>query len=623
MTPSVASPQPLGTPVTWTITATDSSPNSLTFQFNVANGAQPFARARDFNIGTLSAGVWTSQPFIWATIAGEGIYTVQVIAKDFTSGETATQTALFTLTPLATVAAVVNPTANPLVALYSAPSCPAGANIRAAFSTGANPTVYTNWVACNPPISVNFYIAGMLASATYSIYAEVQLPDKVLKGGRVNFTTGALPAELAPPNILPSLTVNTAAGAQTDTADSLLLWGFTNTVVPVATDLAGNIMWYYAGGINTVVTRPLTGGTMLTFQNGLSWNSPTTEFQLLREIDLAGNTFRETNTGIIANQLLALGATDAGACLPVPAPKTGTTCLNNLSHDAIRYYAGGQEYTALLVHIEKMFPPGTQGSNPKGPPVDILSEMLVVLNSQWQVVWYYDSFQHLDIKRPAVLGEFCTTTSCTINLLLSTYAYDWTHGNTIYYIESGGDFMVSLRNQDWLIKIAYDNGKSSGKIVWRMGPEGNFTFNNIDNDPWPWFSHQHEPGFQTNGANPLTLFDNGNTRVFSPPLGLGSNCGPSDCNSRGMALTVDETPAQMQVTPVISVDLGVYANSDGAAQLLAGGNYFFQPGHPTVIGIEILPTPGTLTGTQVLNILSPNDAYRTWQMSNLYTAPSS
>jgi len=66
--------------------ATDSNPNNLTFQFSVAAGPRAYALVRDFNVGTLSAGTWTAQPFQWTTIAGEGTYSIQVIAKDFVSG---------------------------------------------------------------------------------------------------------------------------------------------------------------------------------------------------------------------------------------------------------------------------------------------------------------------------------------------------------------------------------------------------------------------------------------------------------------------------------------------------------------------------------------------------------
>ena len=74
-------------------------------------------------------------------------------------------------------------------------------------------------------------------------------------------------------------------------------------------------------------------------------------------------------------------------------------------------------FTAVLADIEKIFPAGTQGDT-SGHPVDIVGDMIIVLDSNWQAVWYFDSFQHdagcpqsgprqLDINRAAVLGETC------------------------------------------------------------------------------------------------------------------------------------------------------------------------------------------------------------------------
>jgi hypothetical protein len=623
LTPSAAYPQTLGRQITWIAVATNTNPNALIFQFKVAFGSQPFTLARDFNIGTDSSGMWTSQPFTWTTITGEGLYTIQVTAKDLITGETATQTAPFRITTLAGSHCTVHRTANPLVALFSAPSCAAGSSMRVAFGTGSGPTAYTSWAPCNPPLSMNFYVAGMRPSSSYLMYSQVQTAGQTTDGSPLSFVTGALPATLPSPNIFPSFTVNLPAGAQTDVLDSTILWGFTNNVIPVATDLAGNIMWYYSGGKNTVVTRPLASGTMLTFQNGPTWSSANQQFQVMREIDFAGNTVWETNTGALAQQLTALRATDAASCLQVknPAP-VGTACLNDLSHDAIRFSVAGADYTALLAHVEKVFPAGTQGSDPKGPPVDIVSEMLIVLNSDWQAVWYYDSFQQLDPARAAVLGEICQPNNdCPMHLLLASTALDWTHANSIYYMAGTGDFLVSVRNQDWLIKVNYHNGAGAGNILWRMGPQGDFTFMNKNNDPWPWFSHQHEAAYENSGNGPMTLFDNGNTRVSAAPLGLGDNCAPDDCDSRGMALTVNET--LRQVTPVLSADLGLYANAVGSAQLLSDGNYFFDGRLPNTGGIEILRTPGRLTGTQVLNITSQYNSYRAWRMSCLYAPPAS
>jgi hypothetical protein len=209
---------------------------------------------------------------------------------------------------------------------------------------------------------------------------------------------------------------------------------------------------------------------------------------------------------------------------------------------------------------------------------------------------------------------------------IAPVAKDWLHANSLYYSPELRDIIWSARHQDWVMRIDYDNGVGSGNILWRMGPCGDFTFNNTYNDPWPWFSHQHEVGVESNGA--MSMFDNGNTRI-SPSSGAGSSsgctAGTGAGNSRGMALNFDQMA--MQVTPVISQDLGVYSAALGSAQLLSDENYFFMAG--TVLAslsvddsysIQLFPTVSTVNGTQVLNMQGPT-AYRTWQMPSLYNPP--
>jgi len=650
LSPSVASPQPLGTTVTWTVKATDSKPNNLTFQFSVTPPNGTLTLVKDFNIGTLSAGTWTSQPFVWTTIAAEGTYTVQVIAKDFVSGESTTKTTKFQLnTRVSAGAAVVHKSGNALVALFSSPSCTTGSTMRVAFYTGSASPTYTSWAACNSTTSMNFYVAGMLPSTTYSMYSQTATNSKIVNGTTLSFTTGALPSRL-PSGFFPTFTVNTAG--PTNDPNPMLLWSFTKLIAPVATDMNGNILWYYGNGSGTLLTRPVAGGTMLTIQNGTSWDSSNTVQQLLREIDLAGNTIRETNTGVVANQLVAMGVVDATPCGQiVQPPKVGDACLNDFHHDAIRYVINGQQYTAFMAHVEKLFPPGTQG-NTGSNPVDVLSEMVIVLNSSWQVVWHYSAFDELDIQRTAPLKETCSASSsdCPTKLFLGSVANDWTHANTVDYVAAGtsqnpdsGDFLVSVRDQDQVIRINYNNGAgicapapAPSCIGWYMGPPdgltpSSFTFNNVSNDPWPWFSHQHDVTYANSGQKVtingitgplLTIFDNGNTRYSNPPLGLGSNCapsgGPNDCNSRGMALIVDET--NMTVTPVVLQDLGVKTTALGGAGYLSNGNYSFQTGLPTTQAIEIQSTTG-VAGSQVLNVGSVDYSYRGWQMPNLYNPP--
>jgi arylsulfate sulfotransferase len=637
--PSPVSPQTVGTTITWVASATDSGSGPLTFQFSVAPPNGAFALVKNFNVGTLAAGTWSSQPFVWMPTGGEGVYQIKVVIKDFAANQSTSKTVRFQVNPLVTGSTpVIAATANPIVVLFSAPACPVGSTVRVHFQrSGSSSATVTNWLNCNGSTTMTFEIGGMYPSSTYNMYAQTNTAGKITNGPTVNHTTGAIPANIP----VPSFKVNVPG---TDLTAPVILHNLVQlgggTHYPdVATDLAGNILWYYfSSNAADLLTRPLPNGQFLTVQAGQAWNTISPQGQMLRQIDLAGNIVRETNTGIIQNQLLARGAADGGPCDIFPSPPpVGSACLGSFHHDAIEFTVAGKQYTAVIADIEKIFPAGTQGST-SSLPVDIIGDMIVVLDNNWQVVWYFDTFQHdsgppqLDINRPAVLGETCINnqTGCPPVFLLGSgiapKANDWLHANSLYYWPQSGDIVWSSRHQDWVMKVDYNNMAGTGNILWRMGPEGDFTFNNIYSDPWPWFSHQHDVGIENNGAGPMTIFDNGNTRLSAPPLGLGSNCGPSDCNSRGMALTYNES--LKQVTPVISVDLGVYGSAMGSAQLLADGNYFFLPPNVLVtlslvsgFSIEILPTAGTDTGTQILNLQGP-EHYRAWQMPNLYSPPT-
>ena len=173
-----------------------------------------------------------------------------------------------------------------------------------------------------------------------------------------------------------------------------------------------------------------------------------------------------------------------------------------------------------------------------------------------------------------------------------------------------------------MIKIDYQNGAGTSNILWRMGVDGDFMFNNIYQDSWYWFSHQHDFGIENNGSGPATVFDNGNTRVSAAPLGLGCTPGTIGCNSRGMVLTIDE--GRMTVTPVMSQDLGVYAGALGSAQLLSNGDYFFQPGlvnGTASYSTELQPVSGTANGTTVDSLKGPS-SYRAFRQTDMYHPPT-
>ena len=174
----------------------------------------------------------------------------------------------------------------------------------------------------------------------------------------------------------------------------------------------------------------------------------------LREVDLAGNTLRQTTIYAVNAELAALHR-----------PK-----ILDFDHEA-----------KLLPNGDTVVLGGTQKTvNYKGKPTKFVGDMVVVLDQNFHVAWTWNAFNWLKTNR---LG--------TDNPVPS----DWLHANAVSWSPEDNDLIVSLRTQDWVIKIDYNNGKGNGHIVWKLGAGGNFT--PIANTPQPWFSHQHDGATST------------------------------------------------------------------------------------------------------------------------------
>jgi len=464
---------------------------------------------------------------------------------------------------------------------------------------GSATTSTTDWRACHAG-TMNFYIAGMAASQTYVMTYQINTGGSITPGPPVSFTTGAIPTSLA----FPALSVPLAPSAQADTAEPVVLTDYADVPdFPTATDLSANILWYYPQSVE--LTRPVPGGTMLAIVNGQGtgtgfWGPGVAQMQLLREFDLAGNTVRETNCDRVYEQLTAMGLEDP---------------LGDFNHDAIRL-ANGQ--TLVVGDVQRIFPAGTQGS---AVPLDVIGALIVVLDRNFQVLAYWNAFDHacngsscLDINRagsaecpPNTRGG--TDQGCP-PVLLSSPANDWLHANSLEYLTSDGDLLLSLRSQDWVVKIDYNNGNGAGGIVWRLGLDGDFTLGSTMGAPYPWFSGQHDAGFVNGGESTLMVFDNGTTRHAQ-----------RGGDSRGQVWNIDQT--NMVASLLLNADLGVYSHAVGSAQLLQNGDYMFQEGYALVgSAIEVQNTEFTPQGAAVYEFQSvgPDASYRGWRLADLYHA---
>jgi hypothetical protein len=389
------------------------------------------------------------------------------------------------------------------------------------------------------------------------------------------FTTGAPPTTLN----IPAFTVRQDLAPGAEPGRPLIYHNLAarppaNAVNLLASDLSARLVWYYdplaSGlvGIGLPGSAPLPRGTVML---GGRDSHRTLGMNVMREVDLAGNPLRETNIDAVNAQLTAIGQ----------------EIIYGFHHEFLRLPNGN---IATLGWTQRIIVVN-------GTPTRYAGDMLMVLDQDLQVVWTWDAFDHLDVNRPPSLGEVCGGPGpCP----LPAGTVDWLHENAISLSPADGNLLISVRHQDWVIKIAYANGTGDGHIIWRLGQGGDFTV--ISSDPSPWFSHQHYPHYLDDGA--LVLFDNGNIRRAADP----------SAHSRGQVWTLDESA--MTATLVVNLDMGNYSGELGTAEQMPNGNYVFDSGSQGQLfgqSIEMLPD-----GTKVyVQEIAARD-YRSFRMSSLY-----
>ena len=89
------------------------------------------------------------------------------------------------------------------------------------------------------------------------------------------------------------------------------------------------------------------------------------------------------------------------------------------------------------------------------------------------------------------------------------------HANSIAWSPADENLIVSVRDQDWVVKLDYDNGNGDGHIIWTLGQDGDFTLDNPPGATSPWFSHQHDVTYVDDST--ILVFDDGNGRHQTDP----------------------------------------------------------------------------------------------------------
>jgi hypothetical protein len=374
---------------------------------------------------------------------------------------------------------------NPQVARYSL-YLPAPGKMDVEFGKTASYGLNT-WQVPTPSANggqVETYVAGMLGNTTYHMRAQVTLNNGATYND-VDHTclTGTPPATSA-------VNVTTANGATPQ--PGIELW---NTIQPAsdsqafATDLSGNVIWTYSyshssndyiQGIQLLPNGDLL--MVISYLSSITTGLSPSVLNEVREVDLAGNTVNSLTVGQLNQKLAAGNFHDA----------EGNVYQLGSFHHAVLPLPNGH-LVLLATYVRELSNlSGTTGTT------TVIGDALVDVDQNFNPDWVWNTFDHLDINRRPMNFP------------------DWTHSNGMLYSSDDHNLVLSMRHQNWLIKINFLDGTGSGAVMWHLGEGGDFKLVNAT-DPTDWFYAQHGMSYftpNTTGVFRIGMMDNGNDRMF-------------------------------------------------------------------------------------------------------------
>jgi len=433
----------------------------------------------------------------------------------------------------------VTGTANPQVATYSI-YLPAPGQVHIEFGPTEGYGLPT-WAQPTPSPNggqVGIYVAGMRVQLLYHMRALVTLTDgATYTDTDQSFTTGAAPVTAA-------VTASAQNGQTPQPGIELFDTLLPHEPAPAfATDLSGNVIWTYSyGGTTEDALQPLKllpNGHFLAqiaYLSSITLRNPTIlpgTLDEVREVDLAGNTVRSLNQVQLAAALTTQGY---------------SFTLGSLHHDVLALPNG---HMVLLATVTKAF------SNLPGYPdtTNVIGDVLIDVDQNFMPDWVWNSFDHLDVNRHPFQFP------------------DWTHSNALLYSADDGNLLLSVRHQNWVLKIDFNDAKGSGNILWRLGEGGDFKLNG-GTDPVDWFYAQHGPSYfssNTTGLFKLGVMDNGDDRPL-PPGTVCSGSVASCLYSTAAVFAVDENARTATLIQHYRPSPSLYSYFGGNVDLLGNSN---------------------------------------------------
>ena len=487
----------------------------------------------------------------------------------------------------------VTATDNPQVALYTM-TLPFPGSMTVSFGLDTSYGLKT-WTQSTDAAGghVSIFVAGMMASTTYHMQAAVTFSNGITaKDTDHTFTTQEVPA-----NMRIGLQTTTTAGMTPQPGLELLdaLAGAQSGVA--ITDLSGNILWTYSNP-GSLSLNFIDGVKMLPDGDLLMAIGPTSDAPLttpvsaaaineIREVNLGGDTVREITVNDLNSKLASAGCAECNVTLVT------------FHHDVTPLPNG---HWLVLANALMPLSPTTNPPLTNSAPTTVLGDVIVDLDQNMQPVWVWNEFKHLDPNRHPMGFP------------------DWTHTNAILYSPDDGSILVSMRHQNWVVKVNYADGTGDGSIIWHLGEGGDFTLAG-GTDPTDWQYAQHSPSFfssNTTGVFSLGLMDNGNDRLFPTGVTCGSSGAPPCLYSTIPVWQIDEAAKTATLTFHQILPPSLYNSFGGNAELLENGNVEYDlcgtPDHSYVYEVTDTSDPQTVWSLHT----TTTDLYRAFRISSLY-----
>ncbi|MEC7242510.1 MAG: aryl-sulfate sulfotransferase [Myxococcota bacterium] len=373
------------------------------------------------------------------------------------------------------------------------------ARIRVEFSQLGESPLVTAW--SDEAVRHRVPLVGLLGGADSVVVVHAETPQGEFISEPLDFSTSEA-AEFRRPTVSGDSLDRRPNGVMylMDQTDRRTSAGADGPTRFVGVDQLGRLIWDHNSGDNTLGHAPFV------------------------EVLETGNFFYRTATGGV--ELTPMGeivaSFDAG---------------EDLHHDAERLPNGNwvlMTQTYDTVESEEL------------GPFTVVGDGLVEVDPEGKEVWRWEIRDHLDWEETQT--EFNDPSE-------GLKRSDWTHANSVQYVEEDDGFLMSIRHLSQVIFI----DRSSGEILWTLGEGGDFELTK-----GVWFSGQHDAQLLGNGE--MLLYDN--------------SLNGSLPESRGLRLGLDFD--EMSVEILQEFNAGVAAYSMGSIRLLeSGGVLLSSGGHRT------------------------------------------